>query len=98
MQKFKLLAFLLLEILCHKKPLQKGRTHRDTIFTPWNQSKLEENQFLCLKHIFRPKIILVLFYFILLLFSGETKNSYVQFFEMSHFKNSYSNPLVNLFC
>ena len=30
-------------------------------------------------------------------FEGKQKNSYGQFFKMSHFKNNCSNPLVNRF-
>ena len=37
---------------------QKGTSHHDSIFTPWNRAKLEKNHFLCLKtsHLFWHKI------------------------------------------
>ena len=33
-------------------PFQTGKSHHDSIFTPWNRAKLEKNQFLCLKRSF----------------------------------------------
>ena len=51
MQNLKLLTVILLEIWRHKN-FQKGTSHRDSIFTPWNRAKLKKNHFLYLKTSF----------------------------------------------
>ena len=56
---------------------------------PGIEEKLEKNHFLCLKTSFlsqnyTPLCISMVF--------KQDKNSYVQYFETSHFKNNCSNP------
>ena len=36
------------DMTSQKFPFHNGMSHRDLIFTPWNQEKLKKNQFLCL--------------------------------------------------
>ena len=57
MQNFKLLAILLLEILRHKvTPFQKGTSHRDSIFTPWNRGKFDKSVFITGNIFSGPKL------------------------------------------
>ena len=58
-------------------------------------SKTRKITFCAWKHLFWHKIVPLSAF---LWFSSKNKKSYVQFFEMSHFKNNCSNPLVNGFC
>ena len=51
--KFKVIGcFTFRDMTSQKFPFQKGTSHRDLIFTPWNRAKLEKNHFLCLKTSF----------------------------------------------
>ena len=40
------------DMTSQKFPFHNGTSHRDSIFTPWNQAKLDKNHFLCLKTSF----------------------------------------------
>ena len=62
-----------------KFPFQKGTSYHNSIFTPWSRAKLE-------KITFMPGNIFST------CFQAKQKNSYVQFFETSHFRNNCRNP------
>ena len=62
-----------------KVPFQDGPSHRDSVFTHWNQAKLEKNHFLCLKTSFLAQIYTPPLHFHG--FKAKQTNSYVQFFE-----------------
>ena len=75
------------DITSQKFPFQKGTSHRDSIFTLWNRGKLEKYHFLTLKTSFLAQN-----YTFHGSIQARQKNSYVQLFEMSHFKNNCSKP------
>ena len=83
------------ETFVTKISFPEGNKTSHSIFTPWNRAKLEKNHFLCLETSFLAQNYTPSPF---PWFSSETKNSYVQFFETSHFKNNCSNPLVNRLC
>ena len=78
------------DMTSQKFPFQKGMSHRDSILTPWNQAKFEKKSLFMPENIFSAtKLYLPLRFYG---FQAKQKNSYVLFFETSHFKNNCSNP------
>ena len=85
MQNLKLLAFLLSVIRRHKDPF--SRSHRDWIFTPWNQSKFGKNHFLSLI-FYGPK----LYPLCISLIFKQNKKFTCSIFKTSHLTNNCNNP------
>ena len=52
MQNLKFGCSIFRDMTSQKFSFQKETSHRDSIFTPWNRTKLETNHFLCLKTFF----------------------------------------------
>ena len=72
-------------------PFQNGTSHHDSIFNNWNRAKLEKKSLFMPENLFPGTNLYPHLNF--QCFEVKQKNSYVQFFEMSHFNNNCSNPL-----
>ena len=77
------------DMTSQKFPFQMGMSHHDSIFTPWNRAKVKKSLFMPESIFSGAKLYLPLHFHG---FEAKQKNSYLQFFEMSHFENSCSNP------
>ena len=71
-------------------PFQKGTSHRDSIFTPWNRAKLGKKSLFMPENIFSGTKLYPSLHFHV--FQAKQKNLYVEFFKTSHFKNNWRNP------
>ena len=80
------------DITSQKFPFQKGTSHRDSIFTPWNRAKLEQNHFLSLKTSFLAQNYT---------FHGFQARQKIHMFNYSRrliSKTTPATPPVNRFC
>ena len=88
--KFKVICYSTFRDMTSQKfPFQNGTSHCDSIFTPGIEQNSNKITFHAWKHLFWHKLYPPPLLCISMFFKqNKNSNSYVQFFETSHFKNN----------